>query len=143
MGPALAIGLPVVIVAAGVAVLVRWLAHRSRAAAAALSTELAADPPLRGPESAVYRGSTGSYPKVAGNGRLALTASRLVFRKLVGKGVDVPLSAVTGVSTAKTFNGSVRSGATHLVVHTATGDLGYYVRDLDAWTAAIEGAIRQ
>jgi hypothetical protein len=125
----------------GVLALVTWLRARSRAAHAQLAGELAVDPPVRGPESAVYRGSTGAYPKVAGNGQLALTASRLLFRKLVGRGVDVPLASITAVSTAKKFNGSVRGGYTHLVVHTRTGDLGYYVTDLDGWVAAIERAL--
>jgi hypothetical protein len=91
--------------------------------------EMAAEPALRGPESGVYRGSTGSYSHVSGNGQIALTADRLIFRKLLGKHVDVPLTAITSVSTAKTFNGAVRGGRTHLVVHTRTGDLGYYVTD--------------
>jgi hypothetical protein len=142
VGFVLGIGLPLVVVALGVVLLVRWLRGKSRTAHAELAAELDREPALRGPEPAVYRGSTGSYPRVSGNGQLALTANRLLFRKLVGRPVDVPVHSITGVTTARAFNGSVRAGVTHLIVHTATGDLGYYVRDLDPWVAAIEGAMR-
>jgi hypothetical protein len=139
----LVIGLPVVIVAAFVLVLVTWLRGKSRTARAQLAEELAAEPALRGPESAVYRGSTGGYSNVSGNGQFALTRNRLIFRKIVGKGVDIPLRSVSGVSKAKVFNKSVRGGSEHLVVHTHTGDVGYLVVDTDAWVAAIEAAIRR
>jgi hypothetical protein len=143
MGLALAIGLPLVLVVVFVTTLVGWLQRKSRRARAEMAAELAVEPPLRGPESGVYRGSTGGYSNVSGNGQIALTAQRLIFRKLVGKGVDVPLAAIKGVSKAKVFNKSVRGGSQHLVVHTDRGDLGYLVPDTDAWVAAIADAIKR
>lgn len=143
MGVALAVGVPLLVIALGVTVLVTWLRGKSRATRAALAAELAAEPALRGPESAVYRGSTGGYSNVSGNGQIALTAQRLIFRKLVGKGVDVPLRSISEVSKAKVFNKSVRGGQEHLVVHTSRGDVGYLVPDTDAWLAAIDDARKQ
>lgn len=121
---------------------IMWFSRRVKRAKDEMAAALAGEPALRGPEPGVYRGSTGAYSHVSGNGQIALTATRLIFRKILGKHVDVPLAAIISVSTAKTFNGSVRGGHTHLVVHTRTGDLGYYVTDLDGWVVAIEGALK-
>lgn len=95
---------------------------------------------LLGPAPASYRGSTGGHPRVKGNGTLALTPTRLLCRMVVGGPVDVDLAAVTGVSTARSFGGSFVGGQMHLVVHTAAGDLAWYVADLEQWRAAIEAA---
>jgi hypothetical protein len=50
-----------------------------------IASELAAtgERAVRGPESALYRGSTGAFPKVKGNGVIALTDRRIVFRGLI------------------------------------------------------------
>lgn len=113
------------------------LKRKSRAAEAELGAELAAEPAALGPEKGIYRGSTGSYPKVVGNGTIALTERRILFRKTVGRGIDVPLSDVVGVSTAPTFNRSRVGGQTHLVVHTHHGDVAYFVSDMAVWVRAI------
>lgn len=93
---------------------------------------------VKGPERAVYRGATGTYSKVKGNGTLILTDRRLVFRKLTGGMVDVPLSTVTGARQAKGFNGSRVGGMTHLVVATADpAEIGLFLDDVDAWEGAL------
>ena len=115
------------------AVLIVWLRRKSSAARTRLSAELAIEPPIRGPEAGVYRGSTGSYPQVAGNGQIALTQRRLIFRKAVGVGVDVPLAAINGVRTAKSFNRSVVGGRIHLVVQTRAGEVAYFVSNTEEW----------
>jgi hypothetical protein len=129
-----------VVVGLGVGILLFFLLGKSKATKAALAQELAADPALRGPESAIYRGSTGGYSKVMGNGQIALTQRRLIFRKLTGGAVDVDLTDVTGVQTSKSFNRSVVGNRVHLVVSTANGDVGYFVSDTDGWAAAIRSA---
>ena len=134
------IGLPVLVLALVATTLIVWLRHRFRRARAQLAALLADDPALRGPESAIYRGSTGGYSQVLGNGQLALTAHRLLFQKGLGSLVEVHLADVTGVRTAKTFNRGVVGGRTHLIVVTHKGEVGYFVTDLDAWVAAIEAA---
>lgn len=130
----LSIGIAVLLV---VTTLLVVLTGKARKASAALAAELLAEPPVLGPENGIYRGSTGSYPKVAGNGKIALTERRILFRKTVGKGIDVPLSDVTGVRTDKTFNRSRVGGKVHLVVNTHHGEVAYFVGDLDAWVRAI------
>ena len=130
----LAIGVPVLV---GAAVLTWFLRRKVNAVRAAITGELQHEPAVRGPESAIYRGSTGDYPKVFGNGVIVLTATRLIFRKFVGVGIDVQLADVTGVTTSKVFNRAVVGNRIHLVVQTRTGDVGYFVTDTDAWAAAL------
>ena len=116
------------------------LVRKIRSKRTALAAELQTEPALRGPESGIYRGSTGAYPKAFGNGLIALTQRRLIFRKMLGVGIDVALADVTGVTTQKTFNRSVVGNRVHLVVHTRNGDVGYFVSDNPAWVAAIRHA---
>lgn len=121
--------------------LIVWLRSRFRAAAARLAALLVDEPAIRGPEPGVYRGCTAGYSGVLGNGRIALTAKRLLFQKGVGSLVEVHLPDVTAVTIEKVFNRSVVGTRTHLVVHTRSGDVGYFVNDTDAWRAAIERAV--
>lgn len=116
------------------------LGGRADAARRHLAEAIGEEQVLLGPASANYRGSTGGHPRVKGNGTLALTPTRLLFRMVVGGPVDIDLAAVTAVSTARAFGGSFVGGQTHLVVHTQTGDLAWYVPDLERWRAAIETA---
>ncbi|MFN8017026.1 MAG: hypothetical protein U0P45_02765 [Acidimicrobiales bacterium] len=95
----------------------------------------------RGPEDAIYRGATGTYGSVKGNGRLVLTDRRLVFRKATGGVVEVPRARITGTHEAKAFLGSRVGGRTHLVITTDDpAELGFFVDDLDAWASALESA---
>lgn len=116
------------------------LGGRADAARRHLAEAIGDEQVLLGPSPASYRGSTGGHPRVKGNGTLALTPTRLLFRMVVGGPVDVDLSAVTAVSTAKAFGGSFVGGQTHLVVHTAAGDLAWYVPEHERWRAAIGAA---
>ncbi|HVK29714.1 MAG TPA: hypothetical protein VM575_15345 [Nocardioides sp.] len=118
------------------------LGGRADAARRDLAEAIGDERVLLGPASASYRGSTGAYPRVKGNGTLALTPTRLLFRLVVGRPVDVDLADVTAVSTAKAFGGSFVGGQTHLVVHTTAGDLAWYVPELEQWRAAVEAAAR-
>jgi hypothetical protein len=134
----------VVALVAGLAViatvLTLWLRSRFRAAAARLAALLVGEPAIRGPEPGVYRGCTAGYSSVDGNGRIALTAQRLLFQKGVGSLVEVRLADVTEVTIQKVFNRSVVGTRTHLVVHTRLGDVGYFVNDTQAWREAVERA---
>jgi hypothetical protein len=127
-------------IAAIVTTLIVWLTRKSAASHARLDAELLTEPAIRGPERGTYQGSTGAYPKVRGTGRIALTADRLIFRKLTGPGIDVALKDVTGVHTSKRFNGAVVGGSMHLVVETRRGEVGYLVTDTDGWLAAVKAA---
>ena len=91
------------------------------AAGGAVPNSRASWPPIRRCEvrsRPSTAGTTGNYPQVLGNGVIALTASRVLFRKLVGKGFDVPLATVREVRVRKVFNHGVVGGSVHLVLVT-------------------------
>ena len=92
------------------------------------------------PEDAVYRGSTGTYGTVRGNGTILLTDHRLVFRKKSGGVVDIPVAKIAGSSESKSFLSSRVGGMTHLVVTTTDpAQVGFFVSDLAAWQRALDG----
>ncbi|MCU1365198.1 MAG: hypothetical protein JWL72_3660 [Ilumatobacteraceae bacterium] len=94
------------------------------------------------PEAAVYRGATGTYGAVKGNGTILLTDHRLVFRKKSGGVVDIPVAKITGVSESKAFLRSRVGGMTHLVVATTDpAQVGFFVTDLAAWQRALDGVL--
>jgi hypothetical protein len=96
---------------------------------------------IAGPESAVYRGGTGPYSAVKGNGTIILTDRRLVFRKLSGGLVEVPAQMIVGIRQSKTFRGSRVGGATHLVVATTdSAEVGFFVKDITAWERALDSS---
>ncbi len=118
-----------------------WLHRKSAAGRAELDAELATEPALRGPEPGVYRGTTGSYSKVMGNGTIVLTGERVIFRKSTGGRVDVSLADVARIDQQKVFNRGVVGNRIHLVLHTSHGNVGYFVADPDAWAAAVGNAV--
>ncbi len=124
---------------AGVVLLV--LRGKYRTAADQLGPELAAETILRPFEGGNYRGATApGYPAVKNSGRIALTRRRLVFLTLTGSVISVPLGSVTGLRLAKVFKGSVVGGWTHLVIRTAGGEVGFFVKDINAWLQALAEA---
>ncbi len=137
---AVLVGVLVVVLVGSIVVFLVVVKRKAAETRARLSEELASVETLRGPENAVYRGGTGDYPKVKGNGMIALTSDRLLFRKLLGADVDVPLADVTGARITKGFNGSVTGGQVHLVVQTPTGEVGYFVSATEEWRDAVLAA---
>jgi hypothetical protein len=117
-----------------------FLSRRRRRVAARIAADLAAEPAVRGPESAVYRGGTGHFPRVNGNGKILLTSRRLIFRIAIGTDVELALSDIDGVREARVWQRSVRGGYTHMVVRTPAGEVGFFVNDTAGWIAALETA---
>jgi hypothetical protein len=111
--------------------------RRSRRIAAGLATELEDENAVLGPETAVYRGGSGPYPRLKGKGLIVLTPRRLMFRILVGRDVDIRCAEITGVREAKRFRGAFVGGQMHLVVATADGEVAFFVADNAAWMAAL------
>lgn len=112
--------------------------RRYRAAHDRLTAEIEAESIVRPWEKGVYRGATApGYPSVRNNGRIALTRRRLVFLTLTGTTITIPLDQITGLGQSKVFKAGVAGGWTHLVVHTAGGDVGFFVPDLAAWLSAL------
>ncbi len=90
-------------------------------------------------QSAVYRGGTGPFSAVDGNGEIALTDRRLVFCKKTGGTVEVSVANIVGTRESKVFRGSRVGGATHFIVATADpAEIGFFVTDQAAWTTAID-----
>lgn len=110
-----------------------------------LREELASigEPPVRGPESAQFRGGTGSFPRVKGIGALALTRNRLLFQGVSGsRRVEIATEEVVGVREDKWFVGAFRRGAVHLIVKTLAGaEAGFYVSDLQGWKSSLQQII--
>ena len=119
--------------------MIGWLRRRAEAASGQLSAELEGETLVLPPEKGSYRGSTAAgFPRVKNTGLIALTRRRLVFRTLTGKTIEVPLASITGVRSATVFNGSVVGGQTHLIVATATGEVGFYVfSGIGEWVTAL------
>jgi hypothetical protein len=120
-----------------VVALLRVLKDRVKRTRAQLAVDLAGEGLVLGPEGAVYRGGTGGYPGLKGNGTIALTGQRLIFVMLVGKGVELPVEDITGVHESKVFKGGVAGGMTHVVVETTRGEAGFFVQDNVRWIAAL------
>lgn len=97
---------------------------------------------LRGPEKGIYRGCTAaSFGGVRGNGLIWLTSQRLIFRKLTGGTIHVPLGTVKGSHEAKSFLGSVSGNRMHFVVDTNDGaEIAFYVADNAAWARDLAAA---
>ena len=98
---------------------------------------------IKGPESAIYSGGTKPHSAVKGNGRIALTNRRLVFRKLAGPIEEVLVASITGTRQAAWFRGQRRGRRVHFVVETVDAvEVGFLVRDIAAWEAAVAEARR-
>lgn len=96
---------------------------------------------LLGPEAAIYRGAShgSGHPRARGNGVVALTERRLVVRRLFGAAIEVPAGDITGVRTSQRFNGAWTGGRLHVIVKTrADAELGLFVKDTEAWVAALQ-----
>ena len=120
--------------------LILWLRRKSARLLTELREELAAadERATHGPESVIYRGATDRYPKVKGNGIIALTHRRLIFRPLIGKRLELSLDQLTGVREGKWFLNSYAGGRMHLILRMNDGaEVGFMVKDHPAWMAAL------
>ncbi|MEZ4427083.1 MAG: hypothetical protein R3A51_05230 [Nannocystaceae bacterium] len=124
-------------------VIIAWVRRATRARAATLRAELdgSGERLVLGPEPAIYRGATAGRTKVKGNGIIALTDRRLLFDKLIGDRVEVSRAEIVGVRVDRWFLRSARGGKLHLIVKLQSGEeVGYIVRDHEAWVAALQPA---
>jgi hypothetical protein len=104
-------------------------------------TRLTGERIIKEPESAIYCGGTKPHSSVKGNGRIALTDRRLVFRKLTGPIEEVLIASITGTRQAPWFRGERRGGRTHFVVELVdAGEIGFFVSDIEAWERAVTEA---
>lgn len=113
---------------------------RSRRYEAALRLDLAMSGETieRGPERARYGGATSGYSRVGGSGLIVLTDRRLLFRKIFGGTIQLPLDEIVGLREAKTFLRTWRGGHPFLIVKLVSGaELGFLVNDHPAWIASM------
>ena len=97
---------------------------------------------VRGPEKAVYRSGTPPFGAVRGNGTIILTDRRLIFRKMSGGVVEVPVSTITGTRQAVSFQSSRVGNTMHFIVTTNNpAEVAFFVDDLDAWNTAVHALI--
>ena len=92
-----------------------------------------------GPASASCAGATADGP-ARGNGILAVTERRLLFRGAAGNDVEADLGRVRGAEVRPTFRGQVAlgTGALFLVLSLADGsELGFLVRDAATFARAV------
>ena len=119
--------------------IVLWMRARNRTLATALAAEFAAsgEAVAIAPEPALYGGATDVYPKARGNVVVALTARRLLLRRLVGGDITVARDDITGAREQASFRTN-RRGRPWVVVTTRGGaELGIIVRDAQAWLTAL------
>ncbi len=118
----------------------KWLKGALMASMTALKAELAAgpDPVVRAPEPAVYRGATAGRTKVKGNGVAALTSTRLLFRSIIGKPIEVARAEIESLREDKWFLRAY-SGKTHTILKLKDGsEVGFFFDDPAAWAAALK-----
>lgn len=143
----LVVGIVAVVAALQIAVwvpVIRWVRKRSAASVAGIGDELltTGEVVVRGPESVVYRGGSAAFPRVKGNGALALTQDRLVFRFLTQNGFEVRSDQIRSVREERWFKGASKGGRMHLVLEVHGGDeIGFYTTDNAGWRAALDGLI--
>jgi len=121
----------------------KWLFRRSKEWRRTFSesAELTGERIMVRPEPANYRGGTKPHSSVKGNGHLALTNRRLVFCKLTGAVEEVLVAGIVGTRRAAWFRGARAGRRDHLVIDTVDpGEVGFFVRDIDAWEHAIAEA---
>jgi hypothetical protein len=96
-----------------------------------------------GPASSSYRGADFGYDRVKGNGVLSVTDRRIVFRKVVGGTIEIPLRDIAGVTVSKWFRGvSIGTGGGHLVLHSRDRNrIGFLVRNPEEWRRTVEALL--
>lgn len=92
------------------------------------------------PQVAVFRGSDREFGNIKGNGVIMLTSRQLLFRKLTGQRIAIPLDDIAETQVAQSFKGAVSygSGGQHLVFKTRDGNrIGFLIRHPERWTAIL------
>lgn len=113
------------------------IAHAFKARSREMGETLIIDP-----QSCVYRGSDREYGNIKGNGVIALTNKRILFKKLIGQEIVIELSHISGTSIENTFKGETAfaTGAQHLVVVTTDDNrIGFLVRNAEKWIERLNG----
>jgi len=100
---------------------------------------LGGEPAILGPEMAHFSPGQG-LGVVKTSGTLALTESRLVFRKPFGGELILPLEEVARLEETPTFRGNWKGGRKFLVIRLRDGkEAAFITRDNARWLAELKG----
>jgi hypothetical protein len=116
---------------------VRWVVRRLRSLETALRTEVPPGDLVLGPVQAMYRGGTGSFSRVKGNGALALTREKVLFRRIGGSTISIGRHDIVDVDLRNRF---LKSNNSHpcMVLRLASQDeVGFQLRGTPDWVAAL------
>ena len=89
---------------------------------------------LFGPELGFYQGMIRGIVSTKTYGVIALTDRRLIFRKPIGRDIEIPLSQITAVSENEWFAGNYRGGREFLILKLAdASEKAFQVKDHAGW----------
>jgi len=89
---------------------------------------------LFGPEVGYYQGTIRGIVSLSTYGVIALTDHRLVFRKPLGRDIDIALSQVAAIAENKWFAGNYHGGRKFLILRLADGtEKAFQVKNHDGW----------
>lgn len=119
-------------------ILVGWRYQRAR-----IEERLRRDVSFTG-EYLVLGPQNGYYAKIRGRvsvrsmGVMALTNKRLIFRVMFGKGFDIPVDDIVGISEAKWFQGMYRNGREFMILKLRDGsEIGFQTGNQQSWEEQI------
>lgn len=119
-------------------ILVGWRYQRAR-----IEERLRRDVSFTG-EYLVLGPQNGYYAKIRGRvsvrsmGVMALTNKRLIFRVMFGKGFDIPVDDIVGISGAKWFQGMYRNGREFMILKLRDGsEIGFQTGNQQSWEEQI------
>lgn len=122
-----------------------WIKRKSASLIESVRNELMirGEKTIRGPETAIYRGGTGNSSKIKGNGLIVLTNRSLIFKKIIGQGLEISLEQIKNLRQDKWFLNSYRNGRFHLILQLKNGDeIGFIVQNHSVWLEEITKLIR-
>lgn len=108
--------------------IVLWLRRRTSALKRALWDECirAGEIVTLRPRSAVFQGAVTGEGIVRGNGVLIVTEKRLIFRRILGRGIEIARSEIAGVSDRLKRRSRAAKGASGEIVVIHTNDKNQY-----------------
>ena len=87
-----------------------------------------------GPETGHYTAMIRGIIATKTYGVIALTDRRLIFRKPIGRDIEIPLSQITAVSENEWFAGNYRGGREFLILKLAdASEKAFQVKDHAGW----------
>lgn len=97
------------------------------------------------PQSCVYRGANREFGNIKGNGVIALTEKRIMFKKLTGEQINMDRSRITKVSIENTFKGetNLATKGSHLIIETKDGNrIGFLIKNDKNWVEQFDSQQR-